>query len=368
LTLQDDGAHDRSLTVDLDNALSVDSLAHVLAQGAATLVEMWPSPDRLCARGPRGAYVHELIVPLLSDAPASAPPPRPRAATTTTMIQSFAPGSEWLHVKLFANPAPAEHLLRELVAPLVEAVTACGAADRWFFIRYDDPQWHVRLRLHGPPARLHDEVLPRLEQAALARSPEPIWRIQIEPYDREIDRYGGPDGIVIAEEIFWRDSVAALSIVDALAAEPDDTMRRHALFRGADALLDDLGYDLAGKRELVARLAADWNRGLDVDETRRLGLRFRHERAALEAALRVTDDRVGEALHRRSAHLRPVAARLRALEAEGALTRPRAEIVASLLHMHLNRVAIRMSRAEEGAIYDLLARVYEGLMRRVRGS
>ena len=47
------------------------------------------------------------------------------------------------------------------LAPAIRAALRTGAADGWFFIRYGDPDWHLRLRLHGEPARLSAEVLAR---------------------------------------------------------------------------------------------------------------------------------------------------------------------------------------------------------------
>src|SRR5690606_281551 len=50
---------DRELPVDLDNPLSADAAAGLLAGGGgATLAEVLPGPDDLCARGPDGAYQH----------------------------------------------------------------------------------------------------------------------------------------------------------------------------------------------------------------------------------------------------------------------------------------------------------------------
>ncbi|MDF5752129.1 PDZ domain-containing protein [Spongiactinospora sp. TRM90649] len=42
-----------------------------------------------------------------------------------------------------------------------EAVSE-GSVDRWLFVRYADPDPHLRLRLHGDPGRLMGEVLPAL--------------------------------------------------------------------------------------------------------------------------------------------------------------------------------------------------------------
>src|SRR5262249_4989848 len=57
---------DNALPLDLDNVLSVETFLHLLKKRRRrVLVEFFPEPERLCARGPEGRFVHELIVPFL---------------------------------------------------------------------------------------------------------------------------------------------------------------------------------------------------------------------------------------------------------------------------------------------------------------
>ena len=66
-----DGDHE--LLIDLDNVLSLETLAHeVRGRGSAPLVEMIPGPDQLCASGPEGPFTHQVIVPFVRSSPHSA--------------------------------------------------------------------------------------------------------------------------------------------------------------------------------------------------------------------------------------------------------------------------------------------------------
>ena len=83
------------------------------------------------------------------------------------------------------------------------AARQSGAADGWFFVRYGDPDWHLRVRFHGEPARLHAEVLPALQAAAAPLLDDGrVWRLQLDTYEREVERYGGPEGVALAERLF----------------------------------------------------------------------------------------------------------------------------------------------------------------------
>src|SRR6516165_9105742 len=51
---------DNTLPIDLDNVLSVETFVHAVKErDEATLIELFPPPDHLCAQGPEGKFVHE---------------------------------------------------------------------------------------------------------------------------------------------------------------------------------------------------------------------------------------------------------------------------------------------------------------------
>ena len=159
VVLQDD---DNELPVDLDNPLAADSFAHQLkGRTSATLVELFPDHGALCTHGPDGRYVHELVVPFVRavDARADAAPARVPPPTPAAFPRRFPPGSAWLYLKLYTGTATADVLLSEVLGPLAREAIADRLADRWFFIRYDDPEHHLRVRFAGNPERLIGELL-----------------------------------------------------------------------------------------------------------------------------------------------------------------------------------------------------------------
>jgi thiopeptide-type bacteriocin biosynthesis protein len=75
-----------------------------------------------------------------------------------------------------------------------------------------------------------------------------------------------------------------------------------------------------------------------------------------------------ELLAERSGRLAPIAAELREAQAQGLLTVNVADLAASYLHMHANRLLRGAARAQELVIYQFLVRLYESqLARRKRG-
>jgi thiopeptide-type bacteriocin biosynthesis protein len=357
---------DNVLPVDLENALAVEAFIQLVKERpSVSLMEVFPDAAELCARGPEGRFVHEIVVPFVRTREPGREPPT--FAVSSPGDRTFPPGSPWLFAKLYTGTASADQVLREVVTPLVASVRAEGAATGWFFLRYADPDWHVRLRLRGDPAvllpRLHEALRPLLADGR-------VHRVALDTYEREVERYGGARAIALVEQVFEIDSDAVLTILETLDGDAGADARWRLAVRGIDALLADFGLDLGAKRKLVSEQRESFGRELGAGDPfwRQLGERFRRERASLEALLDRTRDEGSpfapglEAFAARTERLRPVIAALR----EAPLTVPLTEVLASLVHMHVNRLLRSGQRAHEVVLHYFLDRLYEGQEARSR--
>jgi thiopeptide-type bacteriocin biosynthesis protein len=366
---------DNELLIDLDRDTAVEVGLRTLAgRKAAELIEVYPLPAQLCAGGPAGFFTHELVVPFTR--PVTVPPPSgaslralARSAARSAAAEGqrrFPPGSQWCYVKVYAGTAGLDDLLREVIAPVIAQARGSGAVGNWFFVRYADPGWHLRLRLAGDPQRLRVEVQPALTEAlGTFLADGRVWRVQLDTYEREVERYGGPQGMQLAEEAFCADSDAVLGILALTAGERGLDARWRLCLAGIDLLLDDLGLDVVAKQRFAQQqrqgYRTEWIPGPMLD--RQLGQGFRAERAALEELLHCVgpDHWLGPGLallHHRSARLRPIAERLRGLEMVGGLAVPVEAWVASVAHMAANRLLRSAQRAHELVLWDRLARLY----------
>ncbi|HEX6900129.1 MAG TPA: lantibiotic dehydratase [Thermoanaerobaculia bacterium] len=378
---------DNELLVDLENILSIDTFLDVIEdRDRARLVEFFPGPDELPATGPEGRFLHEIVIPFarkpreeaaaqtLTPGPSPAPalPPSPGEGNAPRMSprvvrRSFPPGSEWLYAKLYTGTATADVLLREVVEPVVREVMAEGAADGWFFIRYGDPEWHLRLRFHGDPGALPAQVLPRLHAAASPLLEDGrLWRVQLDTYEREIERYGGPEGVLLSERLFQVDSEAVLEILGMLEGDEGADFRWRLALRGIDTLLDDLQLDQEGKMGVLRQIRESFNREFGGGKGLRVQLdqRFRQEWRRLLPLLDSAGDEESElapalaVLRRRSERSAPIVAELRELEAAGRLNQTIADLAPSYVHMHVNRMIRSAARAHEMVLYDFLHQLH----------
>ena len=57
-------------------------------------------------------------------------------------------GDEWLYYKLYCGARTSDVILTETIKPVTEYLLNQGLIDSWFFIRYGDPDFHIRIRFH----------------------------------------------------------------------------------------------------------------------------------------------------------------------------------------------------------------------------
>jgi thiopeptide-type bacteriocin biosynthesis protein len=375
---------DNELLVDFDNPLSVDAFVELARRRRhVTLVELLPAPADLCVAGPDGRFTHEVHVPVTRTAlremrddlfewPRHATSPRHGGGT-----RLFAPGSAWLFAKIYAGPSEVDRVLTRVVAPLISEGVAASLVHRWFFLRYSDPSHHLRLRLRGEPRALYGELLPRLSHLIepwLAAGT--VGSMQLDTYQPEIERYGGPLGLDLSEQVFEVDSEAALALLEELDCDDRSADARWQLaFRGLEGLIDDLSWAEGHKRLLIDGLRDRYAREFGAQAAglkHALGARFRLHRRTLEALWDRNQDATSDLAdglaiwRRRSNRLRPIVEQLRHADAERLLWMPYVRLAASYLHMHVNRLARAEGKAHELVMFDFLNRHMESLDARAR--
>lgn len=356
---------DQELLVDLDNPLSVDSLLHAAetSEGDVALRELLQHGDSP-VRGPEGAFVHELIIPVDGEVA-----PRPevdvsRIAEADRLPRVFPPHAEWNTWRMYAAPSFVERTLVEDLLPWLGTRAPAGGELEWFFVRHGDPDWHLCLRFRGPDPRAVDELRTELaERGRSLVSRGRLWRIRTDTYVREVERYGGPRGMDACERIFVADSRFCSVALAVVAEAEDESLRWTIALWSIVRMLHALGLDGAERLALVELLRHNFGEEHGANDgplKHALGRRYRALRSEVEALLEEPPEAIGAELQRADAHfaeqVRPEVEHLRGLEREGALPERLATIARSLLHMRLNRLLLEDARRQELVLFDLLAR------------
>jgi thiopeptide-type bacteriocin biosynthesis protein len=348
---------DNNLLVDLDQALWVETLHHLVDRRPAfTLTECFPDPGQALVTSPEGRFAQELVIPFEAISPVQAKASPLPTLSDAPRVNAYTPGSEWLYLKLYCGPASADRLLVEL-QPLLRNTQAEGLWDRWHFVRYRDPDQHLRLRFHGLPDRLLSKLLPQIHQHLEERLAQGLlWKWQVDTFEPEWERYGGAAGFALAEQWFFEDSE---SILNQLSNGLTLDQRWKTGLRNVDAIWAALGLDVLARKGL-AQAARDGFRKEFADPGEgavQMGARFRDFRKELELGFPMAS---GSPFPSESFGL----LRLREACNQGVLQEDLNNMANSLSHMHLNRLLRTNPREHEWVLMEFLVRLYESRLAR----
>lgn len=136
-----------------------------------------------------------------------------------TTKRTFLFGDQWCYYKIYCDVRSADLILTNQIQELTSDLLHSKLVDKWFFIRYKDPdnQIRVRFRLASPTnllqvvQRLNDVIGPLLDNGL-------VWNVQIDTYKRELERYGA-SAIELTESIFLEQSITVLRLLNERITE-----------------------------------------------------------------------------------------------------------------------------------------------------
>jgi thiopeptide-type bacteriocin biosynthesis protein len=343
---------DNELFIDIESPSCLQLLlTTLLKKDRIVIQEMLSKPENCWVSGTNGHFTHELIIPLKSIS--SKKELLPFSAKENMPVRNFITGSEWLYVKIYCGTSTAEKILKSIIKPFIHSLTTEQLIDKWFFIRYTDPDHHIRLRFHhssNPDFWMF--ILQKL-YASLNDS-ELIYKIQTDTYVREIERYG-LSTMELSETIFFFDSEAVLNCIDLLEGEDGENFRWLLAARGTDMLLQDFGYSLAQKATLLKGIQRHFFEEFGGDQALQTQLndQYRQHMRKLNSFLDEQQDaanEIEEAI---------VLFRNRSLQIRALIKGPMEELIPSYIHMFLNRILLSNQRKHELVIYHFLSKYYD---------
>jgi thiopeptide-type bacteriocin biosynthesis protein len=154
------------------------------------------------------------------------------------MQREFTFGSRWLYYKIYCGVQTADIILREQLKEKIIILKDSKIIEKWFFIRYNDPEPHIRVRfLLSNNSNLNQltEVLQESFDELLNQNL--IWKIQSDTYSREIERYGAST-YELTETLFEADSDLILDYLSLKCFFSNDTNALLFSFSAIDNFLN----------------------------------------------------------------------------------------------------------------------------------
>jgi lantibiotic biosynthesis protein len=206
------GEGDRRIGLDLAEPSHRALLRTHLDQAGKATLSSAPGPQDL---GWAGGRIHEIVIPLAVTGPAEDPVRWP--GEVTTRHHGHLPGCDRrISLSLYCPRDRQDPILTRHLPWLLSRLA--GQA-RWWFVRYADPEEHLRLRFAFPPGTVGPAAghisawTQRLARTGL------LARASWDTYYPETARFGGTTVMDPAEEFFAADSAATLAQLTAAAGK-----------------------------------------------------------------------------------------------------------------------------------------------------
>jgi thiopeptide-type bacteriocin biosynthesis protein len=345
---------DQLLLIDSDSPTSMDMLLSLLRKRSRVkLVEFLELPDKGFLLESGQTYTHEVIIPFKGSTGKMA---FTKPVVKTDKLQRiFAVGSEWIYIKIYLSPSLTDLLLLENIAPLCYQLLKEGSIDKWFFVRYDDPEHHLRLRLlvPGSKQKIFEILRTVCDTLQLLLNRYTIEKFKIDTYQRELERYHQLD-YNLTETLFYKDSVSVCHLLEL--ANSKLIPKWQIAIRAVNGYLDSLGYNLERKRILAGQIHKSFCIELNPQPSHiyEMDKTYRTYQTAICHLLedgRHNDD----VIEKLDQYLKPSFVQSQSISQQ--LTNPDT-YVASFIHMFLNRLFSDNHRKMEFVIYHYLKKYY----------
>ncbi len=272
----------------------------------------------------------------------------------------FIPGSEWLYLKIYTGSTTADHLIINNIYNIVNLMEKKSISKKWFFIRYQDPYFHLRVRfLLNDPLNIgyvlnlfYKQFLPFIQSGE-------IWKLQVDTYNREIERYK-QHLMEATETLFHIDSIYIIKLLKILYRFSDcENLRWLFSLVMIDMLLTDFEFSLKEKANILKELDESYKIefGYNKFNAKQLNVLYRQYTPQIRKLVeRSTKEysQIYNLLDNRSKQMQIIALSIKDLDKRKELK----ELIFSYIHMMMNRMFRSRNRLCELLVYNFLHRHY----------
>jgi len=279
--------------------------------------------------------------------------------------REFIIGDEWLYYKFFCGHNASNKIIKEIIKPLSEELIADGLIKEWFFIRFNDPSYHLRFRIKiiniESIGHIIKKINVHLKDFILN---ELIWNVEVDTYKRELERYGKTT-MLISENIFYLDSNIIAQFIENA---DDEKIYEKSLFglRLVKFYIDAFGLSIQEKVKFTEKLKNYFYKefGSEKDLKKQLDKIFIDNQNEINKSFSTNISKTNKLTKDISPHKKELQKNINKiilLQKKNALEVDINDLISSYIHMSINRLFISNNRLHELALYDFLWRNYKKL-------
>jgi thiopeptide-type bacteriocin biosynthesis protein len=285
--------------------------------------------------------------------------------------RTFIIGDEWIYYKFYIGTKSADDFLKSIIKPISEIAISCNWIDKWFFIRYKDPNFHLRVRFHlSSIDNFSNLILLVSSYTKPLLNDGIIWKVQIDTYERELERYG-LNTIVSSESIFYQDSLVILNMLSRIKGIDGENFRWQFCLKSIDCYLNDFKLDTKKKFDFSKNMRNGFSQEFQINSNvkQQLSDKYRKNKKTIEALLSNNFHEneftiLYSLLEGRTERINEDINFILQLKKTNRLDISINDFLSSIIHMSINRIFKSNQRFHELVLYDFLERYYYSVLKK----
>lgn len=365
---------DQELLINCNSAISIESFIDMAKKNNEILLEeyLFNHHKSLIKDLNNNSYVNECVTILLNKKIIISNNNHFENSKPHINPPAFSLESNWLYYKIYCGAKSSDIILISIINHIVSILLKENKIDKWFFIRYHDPENHLRFRVH-----VINYTDLKYIQHLIQSNIDPLIKdyiisdVQTDIYERELERYGN-NSIEMAEQLFYYDSTFTVDILKLINDQYSDTIRWQIAIKSLDEFLTEFKFTLDEKLQFVEKNSIAYFKEHEGNKALRITLdnKYRTFKKQIEDLFNWENDSayfpILELLKQRKALNKPIVDELLLLDSKSQLKTSLHEIIASFIHMNLNRLFMGRNRTNEFVVYDLLSKHYKSTLVRLK--
>lgn len=269
----------------------------------------------------------------------------------------FYPGEEWVYIKIYMNVMNSDEFILKVIDSYMSILGNKSMVSDWFFVRYYDPDFHLRLRLKLIDPSNLNYILSVLNKKIKKYSFDFIYKIELSTYVREIERYG-KNRILTTESVFSVDSTTVLKLIKL--SEITGFSRWKIAILLINCIFKEWGFTLEYRYVCMKKLSDSFKLefGYDMYNSKSLNKIYAQYKKDIESLL--LKPRTDNVLNKIEDILFARFSEMNLLIKSNSNFKKKD--ICSYIHMSMNRLFKLNNRTYELVLYEVLKRVYKSLL------
>ncbi|KUJ60371.1 hypothetical protein AR687_18180 [Flavobacteriaceae bacterium CRH] len=277
--------------------------------------------------------------------------------TAKNIRSKFIPAEDWLYYKIYTGVKTANKVLVETLAPLVEILKEQGLIKKWFYIRYRDTDFHLRIRfafnekMEGSVQKIMELFNSYLKTYVENHL---VWKIELATYDRELERYGW-ELIDLAETFFCRDSDLIIKLIQLTKERKEENALWMFSLKCIDGYLDFFKFSPEMKHKTMESLYNSFQQEFEAGKSvrKQIDTKYRTYLSIIKEILETKSGNYNSYVMLIDNSIKNLFEEMSQLQ-----TKKAQKLINSFIHMHINRMVKSSPRAHELVMYGILEKYY----------